>query len=60
MRPPGASAKGLTREGNENRGEIEKVVTDHPQAELAVFVFGNVDGGPIWGSNPGMRLARAA
>lgn len=39
----GASAKGLTRQGNENRDEIEHVLTENPQAELALFVFGNVD-----------------
>jgi len=39
----GASAKGLTRETNENREQIEKVMAVHPAAQMAVFVFGNVD-----------------
>ena len=39
----GASAKGLTRESNENREQIERVMAVHPAAQMAVFVFGNVD-----------------
>ena len=38
--PKGASAKGLSRPENENRRDIERVLSDNPQAELAIFVFG--------------------
>merc|ERR1712070_770632 len=39
----GATAKGLGRESNANRGEIEEILTANEHLEHAVFVFGNVD-----------------
>ena len=40
----GGSAKGLTKETNENRVEIIKSLEARPSTQCAVFVFGNVDG----------------
>ena len=39
----GASAKGLTKDGNENREDILTSLNEHPSTQAAVFVFGNVD-----------------
>ena len=39
----GATAKGLTKEANENRADIVKVLSTRPDTQCSVFVFGNVD-----------------
>ena len=39
----GATAKGLTKELNENRLDIHRALTSRPDTKAAVFVFGNVD-----------------
>ena len=39
----GATAKGLTKEKNENRQEIIETLGARPGTQCAIFVFGNVD-----------------
>ena len=39
----GATAKGLTKDHNENRQDIVKLLAARPGTQWAVFVFGNVD-----------------
>lgn len=39
----GATAKGLTKEDNDNRQDIVKALATRPNTQCSVFVFGNVD-----------------